>query len=57
MEYTNRITATDSVEEAYEMAELLGGGKEDILAFGSLSWLGRFKTEAGKKVDKNGRRK
>lgn len=57
MEYTNRITVADSVEEAFEMAELLSGGKEDILAFGSLSWLGRWKAEAGKKDNKNGRRK
>ncbi|MCR5118800.1 MAG: bifunctional folylpolyglutamate synthase/dihydrofolate synthase [Lachnospiraceae bacterium] len=49
MKYTNRITVADSVEEAYEIAGLLSGGKEDILAFGSLSWLGRFKAEAGKK--------
>ncbi len=53
----DRVTTADSVEEAYEMAELLSGGKEDILAFGSLSWLGRWKTEAGKKDNKNGRRK
>ena len=52
-----RVTAADSVEEAYEIAELLSGGKEDILAFGSLSWLGRWKAEAGKKDKKNGRRK
>ena len=57
MKYTNRITVADSVEEAYEIAGLLSGGKEDILAFGSLSWLGRFKAEAGKKENKNGRRK
>ena len=52
-----KITVADSVEEAYEMAELLSGGEKDILAFGSLSWLGRWKAEAGKKEKGNGRRK
>jgi dihydrofolate synthase/folylpolyglutamate synthase len=36
------VTAVDSLEEAVEMAELLAGPEDVILAFGSLSYLGRL---------------
>ncbi len=36
------MTAADSLEEAVEMAELLAGRDDVILAFGSLSYLGRL---------------
>ncbi len=36
------VTAVDSLEEAVEMAELLTGPEDVILAFGSLSYLGRL---------------
>ena len=43
--YHSRVMNTDSVEEAVEMAYLLAGNRKDvmILAFGSLSYLGRLK--------------
>lgn len=41
-EYHPRVTAAGSVEEAVEMAELLSGREDVILAFGSLSYLGRL---------------
>lgn len=41
-EYHPRVTAVDSVEEAVEMAELFAGKEDVILAFGSLSYLGRL---------------
>ncbi|MCM1091340.1 MAG: bifunctional folylpolyglutamate synthase/dihydrofolate synthase [Butyrivibrio sp.] len=37
-----RVTAVDSLEEAVEMARLLAGADDVILAFGSLSYLGRL---------------
>lgn len=37
-----RVTATDSLEEAVELAHLLAGKEDVILAFGSLSYLGRL---------------
>lgn len=37
------VTAADSVEEALEEAILLSGGEAVILAFGSLSYLGRMR--------------
>ncbi len=36
------VTAADSLEEAVEMARLLAGPEDVILAFGSLSYLGRL---------------
>lgn len=36
------VTAVDSLEEAVEMSMLLAGGEDVILAFGSLSYLGRL---------------
>lgn len=36
------VTAADSLEEAVEMARLLAGADDVILAFGSLSYLGRL---------------
>ncbi len=36
------VTAVDSLEEAVEMARLLAGPEDVILAFGSLSFLGRL---------------
>lgn len=39
--HTN-VTAVDSLEEAVEMARLLAGPEDVILAFGSLSYLGRL---------------
>lgn len=41
-EYHPSVTAAGSVEEAVEMAELLAGRDDVILAFGSLSYLGRL---------------
>lgn len=37
-----RVTAADSLEEAVETARLLAGPEDVILAFGSLSYLGRL---------------
>lgn len=37
-----QVTAVDSLEEAVEMAGLLAGQEDVILAFGSLSYLGRL---------------
>ncbi|MBR1853838.1 MAG: hypothetical protein IJ794_11980 [Lachnospiraceae bacterium] len=36
------VTAAGSLEEAVEMARLLAGEEDVILAFGSLSYLGRL---------------
>lgn len=41
-EYHPRVTDASSVEEAVEMAQLLAGEEDVILAFGSLSYLGRL---------------
>ncbi|MCR5655248.1 MAG: bifunctional folylpolyglutamate synthase/dihydrofolate synthase [Lachnospiraceae bacterium] len=43
--YHKRVMNTDSIEEAVEMARLLAGERKDvmILAFGSLSYLGRLR--------------
>lgn len=41
-EYHPRVTAAGSVEEAVEIARLLAGREDVILAFGSLSFLGRL---------------
>ena len=57
------VTAVDSLEEAVEMAELLAGKDDCIIAFGSLSFMGRLmeivqKTmETGKTAGDNKRRK
>jgi dihydrofolate synthase/folylpolyglutamate synthase len=42
-EYNKNVTAADSVEEAFQMAYMMAGKKDVILAFGSLSYLGRLK--------------
>lgn len=42
-----KVTAADSLEEAVEMARLLAGKEDVILAFGSLSFLGRLMEIAG----------
>ena len=36
------MTAVDSLEEAVEMSRLLAGKDDVIIAFGSLSFLGRL---------------
>ena len=36
------MTAVDSLEEAVEMSPLLAGKEDVIIAFGSLSYLGRL---------------
>lgn len=41
-EYHPNVTAADSVEEAVEVAELLAGREDVIVAFGSLSYLGKL---------------
>lgn len=38
----HNVTAVDSVEEAVEMSKLLAGKEDVIIAFGSLSYLGRL---------------
>jgi dihydrofolate synthase/folylpolyglutamate synthase len=40
--YHERVTAADSLEEAAEMSKLLAGKEDVILAFGSLSYLGKW---------------
>ncbi len=56
-----RVTAADSLEEAVEMSLLLAGREGVIIAFGSLSYLGRLiklvEGPFGKAADKNGRSK
>ena len=37
-----RVTAVDSLEEAVEISHLLADREDVILAFGSLSYLGRL---------------
>lgn len=55
-EYHPNVTAVDSVEEAVEIAELLTGKDDVIVAFGSLSFLGRLIDILEKKKGvKNGR--
>lgn len=53
------VTAVDSLEEAVEMSMLLAGKDDVIIAFGSLSYLGRLMeiaaTKYGKAVKQNGR--
>lgn len=43
-EYHPNVTACDSIEEAYEMANLFGKKDAVIIAFGSLSYLGELRT-------------
>lgn len=47
-EVNPRVTAVDSVEEALEVAMLLAGPADVIVAFGSLSYLGRLLTDIEK---------
>ena len=55
-EYHPSVTAVDSVEEAVEIAELLADKDDVIVAFGSLSFLGRLMDIMEKKKGaKNGR--
>ncbi|MCH5338399.1 MAG: bifunctional folylpolyglutamate synthase/dihydrofolate synthase [Acetatifactor sp.] len=42
-----KVTAVDSLEEAVEMSQLLAGSEGVIIAFGSLSYLGRLMEIAG----------
>ncbi len=42
-EYNSNVTATDSVEEAVEMAKLMAGEDGVVLAFGSLSYMGKLR--------------
>ena len=49
-EYNPNVTATDSVEEALELARLMAGDDGVVLAFGSLSYMGKLRAcFAGKK--------
>lgn len=56
-----KVTAVDSLEEAVEMSLLLAGSEDVIIAFGSLSFLGRLMeiadTTFGKATKRNGRSK
>jgi len=55
-EFHPNVTAVDSVEEAVEIAELFAGKDDVIVAFGSLSYLGRLMDILEKKKGaKNGR--
>ena len=42
------MTSADSLEEAVEMARLLADKEDAIIAFGSLSYLGRMMDIVGK---------
>ena len=48
--YHTKVTSADSVEEALEVAELLAGKEDVIIAFGSLSYLGRLMDAADKRA-------
>lgn len=54
-EYHPRVTAAGSLEEAVEMAYLLAGREDVILAFGSLSYLGRLQAVLEKRRKKPGK--
>ena len=41
------MTAADSLEEAVEMSRMLAGKEDVIIAFGSLSFMGRLMELAG----------
>lgn len=45
--FHSKVTAVDSLEEAVEMSRLLAGREGVIVAFGSLSYLGRLMEVAG----------
>ena len=47
--YHQRVSAADSLEEAVEMAYLLADKQSVIIAFGSLSFLGKIKEIVKKK--------
>ncbi len=47
-----RVTAVDSLEEAVEISHLLAGREDVILAFGSLSYLGRLMEIMGEREKK-----
>lgn len=53
-EINTNVTAADSVAEGLELAMLLAANKADIVAFGSLSFLGEIRKEV-KRIQKNGR--
>ena len=46
-EVHERVTAADSLEEAVEMSRMLAGKEDVIIAFGSLSFMGRLMELAG----------
>lgn len=52
-EINSNVTAADSACEGLEMAMLLASNKADIVAFGSLSFLGEIRREV-KRIQKNG---
>lgn len=54
-DYHPRVTAAGSLEEAVEMAYLLAGREDVILAFGSLSYLGRLQAILQKRQKKPGK--
>ena len=51
-----KVTAVDSLEEAVEMSHLLAGSEGVIIAFGSLSYLGRLMEIAGATFGKAAKR-
>lgn len=51
-----KVTAADSLEEAVEMSLLLAGSEDVIVAFGSLSYLGRLMEIAGETFGKAAKR-
>lgn len=51
------VTAVDSLEEAVEMSHLLAGREDVIIAFGSLSYLGRLIETVEKNFGKAAKRK
>lgn len=51
-----KVTAVDSLEEAVEMGHLLAGSEGVIIAFGSLSYLGRLMEIAGATFGKAAKR-
>lgn len=55
-EYHPNVTATDSVEEALELARMMAGNDGVVLAFGSLSYMGKLRScfqEKAKGVKRN----
>lgn len=52
-----RVTAVDSLEEAVEMSHLLAGREDVIIAFGSLSYLGRLIETVEKNFGKAAKKK